>query len=291
MAKVFYKFIRKKKWFTLIELMVVLALFVVIFAIVTRFYNTAHKVTSSASKHAMIFENAKIALDLMSRELQCIYYENGKTPFWHWRPEDPANPPSWGNRRNEFLAFVSVTNLPQNNKATSKISEIKYQKIYRSNLNKPDAGWLMRSVTSNKLSNGTNNPKWNYYDNLIVGYTTTLMSGTPVAAFTANSTSNHAYQKVIPYVTDLSFTCFDKDGIVIQPDHGDSTASDSGTLTGFPFSIEIMLSLMDKNSWLKWISIDDTAGNGETTEAQNFRRQYERTFRKTVLIGNRGQYD
>ena len=295
MFKGYNKNIRRRKSFTLIELMIVMVIFIVLFAIITKFYNAAHKVTSSVNEHTMTFENAKIAMDLMTREIQCIYYENENTPFWHWQPSDSANPPAGrGSYRNEFLAFVSVTNFPQNDDSTSKISEIKYQKYYATNHNDSKDGWLRRSVTSNKLDGGADNPKWNYYNNLTVGYTSTLEVGTdtPVASFTINSFSNESYQKVIPYITDLTFTCFDREGAEITPDSGTSTSADSGTITGFPFSIEISLSLMNKNSWQKWIDIGgDVNPENDSEGAEVFRNKHERTFKKTVLIGNRGQYE
>ena len=269
-----------------------MAIFIVLFAIISSFYNTAHKVISSSDEHTMIFENAKIALDLMSRELQCVYYENGKTPFWHWKPD--TSPSAWGNYRNELLAFVSVTNFSQNDDCTSKISEIKYQKYYATNHSDSKDGWLRRSVTGNKMSDGSDNPQWNYYNNLIVGYTTDLIAGTdtPVASFTATSDSNESYQKVIPYVTDLTFTCFDKEGNEITPDTTASTDADAGVITEFPYSLEVTLKLMDKNSWRKWIDIGGNVNpQNDTGNIKTFREKHERTFKKTVLIGNRGQYD
>jgi type II secretory pathway pseudopilin PulG len=293
------KNLRRIKSFTLIELMIVMAIFIVLFAILARFYKAAYRVTSSVNEHTMTFENAKIAMDLMTREIQCIYYENENTPFWHWQPSDSTNPPSgWGDYRNELLAFVSVTNFPQNDDSTSKISEIKYQKYYATNHDLPNDGWLRRSVTSNKLSDGTDNPKWNYYNNLVVGYKTDDIDGTdtPIASFTADSSSSGSYQKVIPYVTDLTFTCFDKVGNEITPDNGTSTTAitdmDADNTTGFPFSIEISLSLMNKNSWQKWIDIGgNVIPQNDTGDVEAFRKKHERTFKKTVLIGNRGQYE
>ena len=284
--------VKKRSFFTLIELIVTMAIFVVLLGIITRFYSTADKVTSASNEQTMTFENAKIALDLMTREIQCIYYENGEIPFWHWKPT--SAPASWGNNRNEFLGFVSASSILPNDDCTSKLCEIKYQKYYATNHDDPNDGWLRRSATGNKLDGGADNPKWNYYNNLVVGYTTDLIAGTdtPVAAFTANSDSSSSYQKVIPYVTDLTFACFDEQGDEIDPDTSTSTASDAGTITGFPFSIEISLSLMDKTSWQKWIDLGGSVDPEDDTGAVRlFRKEHERTFRKTILIGNRGQYD
>ena len=298
---------KSSRFFTLIELSIAMVIFVILLVIITRFYNSAHKATSSMSEQTIIFENAKIALNLMTRDIQCIYYvneSNEKTPFWHWRPPDPANPPSsWGQYRNEFLAFVSATSVPPNDDCTSKLCEIKYQKYYATNHNDTNDGWLKRSVTGNKLSGGDDNLKWNHYNNPILGYTTTTVQvqdlvdltiyyDVPVAAFTANSAACDNYQKVIPYVVDLSFTCFDKEGFKITPDQTISTAADEGVMKDFPFSIEISLTLMGKDSWQKWIALGGNVNPyDDTGSIKAFREKHERTFKKTVLIGNRGQYD
>ena len=293
--------------FTLIELVLAMAIFAVLLVIIARFYNSAYKATSRMNEQSNTFENAKIALDLITRDIQCIFYENSQTPFWHWRPPDPINPPAgWGQYRNELLAFVSATNMLPNNSCTSKLCEVKYQKYYATSHSDSNSGWLRRSATGNKLSDGTDNLKWNYYNNLVIGYTTATTTvidevtleelEVPVAAFTANSASSDSYQKVIPYVVDLSFTCFgfDENGneITITPDQTISTAADSGTMTGFPFSIEISLTLMDKSSWQKWIAVGGNANPKDDADSvETFRKSRERTFTKTVLIGNRGQYD
>lgn len=293
----------ERKLFSLIELIIAMAIFAVLLVIVAQFYISAHRATSRMHEQSNTFENAKIALDLMTRDIQCVFYENSQTPFWHWSPPDPASPPSsWGQYRNEFLAFVTATNVLPNDNCTSKLCEVKYQKYYATNHSDTNDGWLRRSVTGNKISDGTDNPKWNYYNNLVVGYTTTHTTvideitleevEVPIAAFTANSVSSDNYQKVIPYVVDLSFKCFDKGGFEITPNQTTSTSSDAGTISEFPFSIEITLTLMDKNSWNKWISIGgDVNPKNDTGTVETFRKKHERTFKKTVLIGNRGQYE
>ncbi len=290
----------KKKFFTLIELIAVMAIFIVIVAIVMGLYNTAHKATSATNEHTMTFENAKIALDLMTKELQCIYYENDTIPFWWHKLDDKHSETAWNVYRNELLAFITATSYKPNENCTTKLCEVKYQLYYTNDGTNSNAGWLRRSVTGNKLSTydalgyPKDNPKWNYYNNLTVGYTTNTMVGTdtPIASFTANSMSSENFQKVIPYVTDLTFDCFDETGASILPDNSTAITSDDCSSTELPFSIELTLKVMDKNSWQKWLNIggDPSLGN-EESKAEDFRKKHERTFKKTILIGNRGQYD
>ena len=65
----------------------------------------------------------------------------------------------------------------------------------------------------------------------------------------------------------------------------------------FPYSVRIELSLMDQQSWLKWKAMGGkqfvdggTLGQtGSTALANDFRKNNERTFVKTVILGERGQ--
>lgn len=297
MRKKIYK--KHKSFFTLLEMIVSLAVFVIILGIVMHFYSTAFKASESSHSKSMVFENARIALDLMAKDIQTIYYQYDKTPFWNWENPNPKTDPNvWDSYSNELLAFVSATSLPPNDEA-SKLCEIKYQRYYsHTDTDNDRFGWLRRSVTGNKLSDGTYDEKWNYNDNFVVGYTTDLDANSePYASFTANSKSNQYYQKVIPYVTELSFKCLDKEGNEIPPSKLTSTSdvtTDETNVTEFPYSVEITLCLMDKQSWKKWVSLGGTDKNIKTAdniEAYTYRKNNERKFTRVVIIGERGQYD
>jgi len=229
----------KKSYFTLIELIVALAVFSIIILMIGSFYSSTIDATAETNKKTMMFENARIAMDLMTRDIQSIYYEENKVPFWHT------------NTTPEILAFVSAAGS-RPSRASSSYCEVKYK--YDNNDN-----WLKRSIV------GDNDSRCNYYENLTVG---TTGSGN---AFTVNSTSSGNWEKVIPYVTELTFKCYEENGSQIAPT--------TSTITAFPFSIEIHLSVMDKNSWQKWISLSKNA---------EFRKNHERKFTKTIFIGNRG---
>jgi len=250
----------KKSYFTLLELVVSLAVFVIIILIISRFYSSTIDAATETNKKTMVFENSRIAMDLLTRDIQSIYYIYDSTPFWHSSPAGQS----------EVLAFVSAAaNKPVG--SNSSLCEIQYTKN--------SDGWLTRSITGD--NNGLN---YDFINNFNVG------AEGANNAFTVNGNSREGYQKVIPYVTAMSFTCFDDNGVSISPFTSNSSDyscygqdPDNSSITGeFPFSIQIELNVMDKSTWQKWINIgkDDT-----------FRKNNERTFTKTVVIGNRGQYD
>ena len=276
----------KRFSFTLIEMVTVFAVFIILLTIVFRLYNITFRATAKSSGQMMIYQNARIAMDLIKRDLQCAYYNSGDVPFWHWKPN--IKPASWGAYRNELIAFVATSGLLPNMNCISDFAEIKYQLYYSTNKTKSNNGWLRRSVTGDMTSTAVNN-KWNFKYNSSAGYSTDI-DGEIVSAFTANSSSSENYQKVIPYVTDLSFTCFDREGNAIEPDRNTSKDKNSGTPTDFPYSVEVTLKLLDKDSWNKWLDLfpDNDYPDNEPISAILFRQQNERKFKKNIFIGERG---
>ena len=265
--------------FTLLELIVSMAVFTLLMYTLLLFFDSAQKAWVQTSHRGAIYENTRVAFDLIERDIVSVFYEQDRIPFWHKGVTDAT----WGNNRNEMLCFVSNTNTPPNGNCISKLCEIKYQLHYPTDFNDADIGWLMRSATGDHLvadidhPDGVANTKWNFYDNFLVG-----MSGTG-KTFTANTDSSDAFARVIPYVTNVIFTCYKLDGSEITPD----TNSSSSSCTGFPYAVRVDISMMSRNSYMKWIALS----KGGAPNANTFRSENEITFTKTFLIGERGQYD
>ena len=157
-------YLLKKIKFTLIELIVALAVLVLLVTVILQMFNTVNKSTDQSRAKIEMFENARIALELISRDIHTIYYETDAVPFWHWAPVTPSSPPaSWGENRNEFLAFISATSIPPNDNITSTLCEVKYQKYYSDTHDVDSDGWLMRSVTGNVETDNTTDSDWNYH--------------------------------------------------------------------------------------------------------------------------------
>ena len=227
-------------------MLIAVVILVTISVVLTISFNAIYRTTTIARNESELIQNARVAIDLIARDIQCIYYENGKTPFWHKGKGNDLTPPT-DRYNNDLLCFISDTPLPATG-STSNVSEIKYQ---LSNGLDGDTGWLLRSVTSD------NSDSWNF------------INASYSVAFTADTASSEEYEKVIPYVIDLSFTCYDNNQSVLAPES-----------TAFPYSIDIELKLVDRDTWKKWD--EDNSYNKE---------KYERLFTKSVSIGNRGQYD
>ncbi len=257
-----------KKFFSLIELIVVMGVFAILLLLTSIVFSTAQKAWTKSSGNTTTFENVRIAFEIITRDIQSIYYKKNKIPFWYKRQSGTDE------FSNESIDFVAKTELPPEG-ATSSLCEVRYQLYHTNDYSEENAGWLMRSVTGNKSSNGSNNSKWNFYKNLTVGLTG------DTNAFTANNDSGDSYQKLIPCVTNLSFSCYDENGNIVT--------GTTDAVIQLPFSIEVNINILDDDDWNKWVVINNNTGT-ETQEAEAFRKQNERTFTKTILIGNRGQY-
>ncbi|HCE44841.1 MAG TPA: hypothetical protein DET40_14975 [Lentisphaeria bacterium] len=315
-----------KNSFTLIELIAAMGVFSILMLVMLSFFDGAQRAWSNCINRGQIYENARVAMDLITRDLQCAYYEVDKTPFWYkgYTSYSGASDEMYNQ---QMLAFVAVTSVPPSDNCNSKICEVKYQ-LYNydasfGGLDPKKEGWLMRSATGDRredpVGSGTYvdnvysalnvSGKLNYYNNFTVS-----KDGAPTATtnvFTANSASSEDFQKVIPYVTKLEFisyyrsvtpaTWLPPSVIEIAPDLvGDGASYPLPASTykmTFPYSVRIEISLLDQVAWTKWKAMGgkryvDSSGvlvdSGNAT-AEDFRVKNERIFIKTVILGERGQ--
>ena len=263
---------RNKHSFTLLELLVAMAVFSMMMAILFRFIDIAQSAWTNSASRSMVYENARLAFDLIGRDLQSSYYSEDTIPFWHKAATDS----SWGENRNESLAFIATTNIPPFDNCDSKFCEVKYQLYYADNHDDANEGWLMRSITGDHVDpadGGGANPKWNYHSEFDIS------KSTATSAFTGDDTSSDAYSGVIPYVTELSFKCLKRNADEI-------TADSTGTSdTEFPSSVIVTITLMSRFTFKKWQTLD-AAG---ASNADLFKEENSSTFRKTFFLGEKGQ--
>jgi len=278
----------KKRHFTLIELMAAMGVFSIIMVIMLSFLSSTQKAWSETSSTAEVYENARIALDLLTRDIQSSLYNNddsskGIYPFWH--------------ESDSRINFISATNV--GGTAISNIREVKYT---RSNGTiTPDdlgngtplkPGWLVRSVTGDSMVDATDSNDRTKIDNKYnfllfprscpedpSSYPNPWKSERLYRVFkeitggtnTANKSSDD-FNYVIPNVVSLKFTCYGYifDGtqrivVDMRDVNGDGVSGafptdvlynfDStvnASPTRFPCAIKIDLVLLDKTSWEKW---------------------------------------
>ena len=210
--------------FTLVELIMAMAVFSILALIMMRFYSSAQQIWSKSSQRSEMYNDAHIALDLMARELQCVMYNNENTesgiyPFWFQKIRDVSSQMVGGDSpiiyyptatQSNFewtqLNFIAATNLKPKN-AVSNICEIRYSFVpagmafdVASSIDGKiiGEGWLVRSCTGDDAG-----AKWNF--------TTPLPRlGGPAARIQDiwGDTSSALYQRVISGVYFMKFTCY-----------------------------------------------------------------------------------
>lgn len=297
--------------FTLIELITAMAIFSVLMVIMMSFFNEAQQIWTESSKRSMIYDNAKIAMDLISRDLQCVMYTENDAgslyPFWH--------------ENSGRINFIAVTNV-RSDDAQSSVCEIKYARsddaiTKTDNVGASDvipAGWFIRSVTANDLVINTvpSNPnnKYNYdlfpKDPADTDRVYSIWKGVDGSL---TNTSSADFAQIIPYVVSLEFVCIgvdnDKSAFYNMLDSSGTPIADDGDYsswgivwpnagvnakpTPLPFAIQVNLTLMDKDSWNKWIAFGGLPSNpaGDPAIAKEYREKMQRKFTKMIFLGNR----
>lgn len=236
---------RKIRSFTLIEVLVSMAVFTILMLALMQFFGSAQKLWVTTDQKNSMFENARIALDFMSRDIQSVFYECDKVPFWS----------DVGNNR---LCFVTVSEIKPATCVTRLVGTEYFLATSSSSETPPDCShlYIYRFGDDAALSN--------LY---ISSGSATLASVTTAYGVGAPPTTAAGVYPVIPYVTEFTFTCYDKDFIEMN----------SGGGYQVPYAININLTLLDKDSYTKW----NISGNND------IRDNNKRTFSRMVIIGDR----
>lgn len=169
--------------FTLVELIMAMAVFSIIAVIMMRFFSTSQQIYSNVSQRSSLYSDSRIALDMMNRELQQAMYSNGTNPaegiypFWFEKMRkgdnpsensltcpstyynldfysnqgDPANPLLPWQFELTQLNFISSTDMKPDS-AESDVCEIRYTFVPVGMYLEPDTGML--KVTPTVTVNG-----------------------------------------------------------------------------------------------------------------------------------------
>ena len=296
---------KKKKPFTLLELILAMGILSVMMVLMLSFFSAAQKAWMASSANAEIYENARVAMDLMTRDLQAALYNDdnstqGIYPFWH--------------ESDSRINFITATSVGDSTD-TSNIREVKYArsdgrtsapKMTLDDLGNGDelkGGWLVRSVTgpSPGVTVDTTDP--NNPTNSLNKYNFALFprsGGDPqrvykvfkeIAGGTLNTKkSSQDFNYVVPYIVSLKFACYNNRGqdMVANSIYSYSNSS-TAEATPFPYAIEIEIVLLDRASWAKWKAMGGkiaTPGS-DTSAAKIFREAHQKTFTTMIYLGSR----
>jgi hypothetical protein len=335
--------------------MMAMAIFTIISLIMMQFFNSAQQIWSKASQRNEIYSDARVALDLIARDLQCALYNNDTTagsrkgiyPFWFQDVKLVNNATYYSDDNIQWtmLNFITATSAKPTS-ASSSICELRYTFVPIGEIFKNpdgsliDGGWLVRSCTGDGGNakaydatvrynagdlvtsvsdiyismNGVNNignapPSatwWALYTtyNFENWYRTTndplrtariwirqdATSSNPNDAsnqppiLTMSNSSHEVFQKVIPHVYELKFTCYRYDPVTFSLVMFNPLANADVWGTYFPAAVKIDIVLMAKSDWDRWTL---TKENGDLSLAKRIRLQSQRTFSKTVYLNNK----
>ena len=254
--------------YTIVEVMVAMGIFLVMMTIMMQFFTSAQKVWNLASKKNMLYADARVAMNLMTRELQSVLYDSDTDssniyPFWYeWttigadgknRSEideyfvDNKDLPENGSTGVPYLTqlnFISTTDLKPVDEG-SDVCEIRYKFIpvyfdatTPTSFNDVKGGKLQRCCTAEYYDNSgtaTQTPSGEFQDyNFAANPYDITNTNRVVDIWTANSTAL-GFQTVITGVYSLRFTCFAWNGSLTSLDAMDTSGSlkGVGTITGY----------------------------------------------------------
>lgn len=235
---------RKIRQFTLVELLVAMAVFSVIMLVLMQFFNSAQRLWTASANKTEMFENARIAINLMARDLQCAYYNFDEKTIRLFKQPSTTQ-----------IAFISSQPATPNTGDVSRLCEIQYR------LNGTDIE-INRVGDSDSNWDFTTQASWN-----------TTLRGTSVPN-PPNTSPN--WEKVIPNVVALSISCYKRDNTAwTEPGSGSSDIP-------YPYAVRIDLTLAGKDSIAKWTALGKPGST--TDGYKNTIGQTIRTFSRTVII-------
>ena len=234
---------RSKYFYTLVELLMAMAIFAIISVIMMRFFNSAQQIWSKASQKNVLYSDARVAMDIIATELQGALYDNkintGIYPFWYEYKKletditpayDYTNTNETGRYNKNYvpqLNFIAATTYLPNDNVKSNVCEIKYIFLpVRYNIdfvNKPTGEWtigtttlkggiLARACTGDHNSNTNPAPNSNFdsTDSLCLYNFLLLPNGSDAQRVKKifNVASSEPYQAVIDGIIDMEITCY-----------------------------------------------------------------------------------
>lgn len=200
----------RRRAFTLVELLAAMAIFTVMLGMVFAMLAGAQRAWSAVDRNTRIYENARILMDLITRDLQCAIAsdtDGQEIPF-------TADPGTITDQ--DLLAFVAAVDPPS--EADSRLCEILY-------------AWENYVFKRSCIGDNTESA-WNFY---------TITSGG------AWATSDPNRRQVINGVEDISFACFGEFDSADDSD-GDGMLDSGATANVVPNVVRVSFTLFDPSA-------------------------------------------
>lgn len=251
-----------KTHFTLLEIIVAMGVFSILVMVLMQFFTGAQKIWVGTENKNESYADARAAMNLMANLLQNNFYSagedmEGRTPF-----QILHNNSAEISDKIYFVTQSPLTVVPDTKYNLSFIA-IQRDKTALKILGSSD-GIGAASFVSNILD--TKNNTW---DNLFTQ---------------ADQYPNKAV--VIDRVTNIKFFPGKLNGNSIS--WFETISNPDQRVRGVPEVIRIELTVIDKEGYEKWVAKGGgDPGVGESTEAKEFRKPYERKFSRVVHLKSR----
>ena len=320
--------IRKKhmiRHYTIVEVMVAMGIFLVMMTIMMQFFTSAQKVWNAASKRNIMYADARVAMNLMTREIQSMLYDNdddgsGIYPFWlewtdidvdsktrtaalktHFKDNDDLFAQSGGSTDPYLtvLNFISTTDLKPADEG-SDVCEIRYRftPVYFEgsapySVSDVKGGKLERSCTAEYYKTATTTSPNDY--NFAANPYPTADRVNLIWPAGAPTTIETDFATVITGVYSLRFTCYkwvDGTGLaVIDPmssagkTPANVTITDFNLITGTPAPVAVRIDMKLMDP--KELKKLIIAINDSNNKQIRILKQKMRTFSKVIYLGKR----
>lgn len=271
---------KRRKSFTLVELLVAVALLSLIVMLLLQLFGGAQRIWIASEKTNNVYANGRVAMELMADLLSTVQFSHGENAdgnrdntkdmiFWL----DSSNKD--GDYASNRVIFVTKTarDLPIKDNTTCFIS-------FRlgDNGNEKTRGKLFMVIYSDKNSDFYNYfPIYKTYGNRLNALNSLKSQVNSLVTNYTNSTSSDGEKENCQVIAE-NVVAFKINAYVLGASGKLDKKADSTDIAEPPYMIELQLTVLDPDSYKRWLELDrDTA----------YLNQHKRTFTRGIHIGPR----
>lgn len=259
---------RQKSKFTLVELIVAMAVFSILLLLMLQFFSGAQRIWNGMEKRNEIYAGARIAMDLMTTQLQNLFYIPG-VPFKLYT--DLSETPDTSKI---YFATRTGDQFPGD-------SSLKFMTFQCSSADENQlrvAVYCNDETTFNALFPPFNIPGSgisNYEDAVSKLVSSSCFSQDRIDKGTKAGSSTKYSTVLAENVTGFQIVPYKLENDEMKLETG------ATEIIYVPYMLELRLSVLSPEDFERWKTITDT------TEKDNFRKQHEYTFTRSVFLGDR----